>query len=246
VGNQESFDEERARQRFRERDHNGDGVLSPDEASDTLRAEFSQWDANKNGVIEWDEYKDYYKARNSYVRDQYSQGGSYNPNNPTQPGDPNLPIPEEDRKPVVYRSGSLPKELPQWFAQMDRDKDGQVGLYEWKDAGRTLADFREIDTNQDGFITVEEALRSVKRLALAKNTTPQVGGIQTAKAGFDPSNTFGEGFPTSGEKKPEAGKDEPKKDDKSSGFRGFSSKGGPRGGSSSNGGGFRPPSGSRP
>jgi len=245
VGNTDSFDEERARQRFRERDHNGDGVLSPDEASDTLRAEFSQWDANHNGVIEWDEYKEYYKARNSYMRDQYGQGGGYNPNNPMQPGDPNFPIPEEDRKPTVYRSGNLPKELPPWFAQMDRDRDGQIGLYEWKDAGRTTVEFREIDANQDGFITVEEALRSVKRQALVKNTMPQPGGIQTANAGFDPTSVFGAGSPTSGEKKPEAGKDESKKDDKGSsgGFRGFSGKGSSRGGSTGgSSGGFRPPS----
>jgi EF hand len=72
------------------------------------------------------------------------------------------PPPEEEKRPVVYRAGNLPKELPPWFAQLDEDKDGQVGLYEWKKAGRPLNEFQAIDLNGDGFITVEEALRYTK------------------------------------------------------------------------------------
>lgn len=64
-----------------------------------------------------------------------------------------------DARPTVYRAGKLPKGLPPWFEQLDTDKDGQIGLYEWRKAGKSLEEFAEIDANGDGFITFEEALR---------------------------------------------------------------------------------------
>jgi RNA polymerase sigma factor (sigma-70 family) len=48
--------------------------------------------------------------------------------------------------------------LPAWFAQLDSDRDGQVGLYEWKAAGRSIDEFLKMDKNSDGFLTVEEVL----------------------------------------------------------------------------------------
>jgi hypothetical protein len=94
------------------------------------------------------------------------------------------PPPEEEKRPVVYRAGKLPKELPPWFAQLDEDKDGQVGLYEWKKAGRPLNEFQAVDLNGDGFITVEEALRYVK--AQGKNIASAA-----PSAGFGKGPTFG-------------------------------------------------------
>jgi hypothetical protein len=67
--------------------------------------------------------------------------------------------PEEEQKPVVYRAGHVPKELPPWFTQMDTDKDAQIGLYEWLAAGRPLEEFRRMDRNDDGFLTIEEVLK---------------------------------------------------------------------------------------
>jgi hypothetical protein len=58
--------------------------------------------------------------------------------------------------------GKLPRGLPAWFEQLDTDKDGQIGLYEWKGAGRPIAEFLAMDLNRDGFVTVEEALRYQK------------------------------------------------------------------------------------
>src|SRR4029077_16432070 len=80
---------------------------------------------------------------------------------------------EEDRKPVVHRAGKLPKELRAWFKELETDGDGQIGLYEWKASGRPLDEFMKMDRNGDGFLTVEEVLRSV---AAAK---PQTGDSQT-------------------------------------------------------------------
>src|SRR5262249_32625775 len=53
----------------------------------------------------------------------------------------------------------LPKELPAWFTQYDKDGDGQIGLYEWKATGQPLETFLKMDRNGDGFLTIEEVLR---------------------------------------------------------------------------------------
>jgi hypothetical protein len=60
--------------------------------------------------------------------------------------------------------------LPDWFTKLDRDGDGQVGLYEWpKD--RPLQQFLDMDRNGDGFITIEEAMRFFK-IKEPKSATP--------------------------------------------------------------------------
>jgi hypothetical protein len=55
------------------------------------------------------------------------------------------------------RKAAAPQ-VPDWFAKLDLDGDGQVGLYEWKKAGRAVAEFLAIDENRDGFIEVRELL----------------------------------------------------------------------------------------
>ena len=79
-----------------------------------------------------------------------------------------------EKRPTVYRANNLPTQgLPTWFAQLDTDKDGQVGLYEWKTAGRSLSDFQTWDLNGDGFITVEEAMHTFK---MQQGTAVAAGG----------------------------------------------------------------------
>jgi len=120
-----------------------------------LSEERKKWDANKNGTIELAEFIAYYKTRGA------------------APADPVKP-PEEEKRAVVYRVGKLPKGLPAWFAQLDGDKDGQVGLYEWKASGKSVAEFMALDHNGDGFLTVEEVLRDqrlVARKAAANGST---------------------------------------------------------------------------
>ena len=63
-------------------------------------------------------------------------------------------------RPVVYRPGQMPAGLPNWFAELDTDRDGQVGLYEWRAADRIADDFVTLDLNQDGFATAEEILKA--------------------------------------------------------------------------------------
>jgi Ca2+-binding EF-hand superfamily protein len=175
----EQIDQE-AEASFRKRDKDNDGMLRTDEMSDTLRSMVATYDKNKDGMIDLNEYKSYY-------RDRQQQKAQENPQQ--QPGQPSPPAPadglppeqnsptqqEEERRPVVYRVGKLPKELPAWFAELDTDKDGQVGLYEWVKGGRPVEEFKQWDRNDDGLITVEEVLGYVKN----GNKQP---GTETASA----------------------------------------------------------------
>src|ERR1043166_9330871 len=58
--------------------------------------------------------------------------------------------------PMMKKKRGMP-ELPPWFKKMDIDKDGQVGLWEWRKAGKDLREFNKWDLDRDGFITPEEA-----------------------------------------------------------------------------------------
>lgn len=162
---------------FRNRDANGDGLLNYDEMPDNLKAEKDRWDTNKDGHIDLNEFKEFFKARMQQIQSERGAAGGI----PGFPGGggggapqgavPSLPQGiETDKKPVVFRGANIPKEIPQEYRQMDTDKDGQIGLYEWKAAGRSVDDFLAIDRNADGFITVEELLRY-----LGGSRTPTTG-----------------------------------------------------------------------
>ena len=62
----------------------------------------------------------------------------------------------------MYRYGHLPKDLPSWFNSLDEDKDGQVGLYEWRKGGKATTEYLTMDLNQDGLLTAEEYLKFKK------------------------------------------------------------------------------------
>lgn len=156
-----------AKQRFEQYDTNKDGQLDATEAqaSNRLRDSFQEVDADHNGLISLAEYT-------QYIRMRFANGGpGGNPGDPGfnpwgQPGFM-VPVPEQ-KKVAVYRFGALPKDLPDWFSKIDADKDAQVGLYEWRKAGRDLAEFRSFDLNGDGFITVDEGLLPSKIAARKK------------------------------------------------------------------------------
>ncbi len=136
---------------FKKRDANGDGKLNSEEMSPTLRANLDKWDKNGDGLIDMNEYRAYYVAKMQGSPDASVQGNR---------GIAAIIIDEEDldRKPVVFRvGGKQPPGLPDWFNRLDTDKDGQVALYEWRVAGKSMDDFKTWDLNDDGFITAEEA-----------------------------------------------------------------------------------------
>jgi Ca2+-binding EF-hand superfamily protein len=185
---------------FRRLDANGDGLLNYDEMTDALRAERDKWDENKDGFIDLTEFKKYFQAQ---VQQRMAENGGWNPNwqGGGIPDIGSTPTPEEEeiKKPVVYHAGNLPKDIPDWFKQIDSDGDGQIGLYEWKSSGRSLEEFRKIDRNNDGFLTIDEVMRYVGE---QKKGTGSVGNGVAARGpggapGFGGRQGFG-GFPGRG------------------------------------------------
>jgi Ca2+-binding EF-hand superfamily protein len=142
-----------AKSSFDRLDANRDGALTDNEIPEGLRADLGKWDFNRDGKIQLDEYRAYFKAS---APAEASVPGVYVV--------PPSSLEELDKRATVYRAGNLPKELQRtWFEEYDTDKDGQVGLYEWKASGKSVALFRAMDTNGDGFVTAEEALRYLKK-----------------------------------------------------------------------------------
>ena len=84
---------------------------------------------------------------------------------------------------IVNEPGVLPKGLPSWFKDLDKDGHGQIALHEWRASGKTFAEFRKYDLNGDGLITAAEVLSYMNKLVdltLAKNQVNYNGTIEEA------------------------------------------------------------------
>jgi Ca2+-binding EF-hand superfamily protein len=170
-----------AEDQFRRADQNGDGKLNEDEMPRPLRNQLDRWDTNKDGQIDLTEFKAYYRDRMMTRMNNNNQR-----NNVTFTTDS---VEDESpmKRPDVFRFGNMPKNMPAWFTEYDTDQDGQVGLYEWRKAGKSLAEFKEYDRNDDGFITADEVIRW-----MAKNgQLEQSPGTILAQNGQPPTPTVG-------------------------------------------------------
>lgn len=156
---------ERAAKMFRKLDRNGDGVLSSDEMPEFLRSQLRDWDRNRDGAIDATEYLAYFQASLKWVADRVASGEI--PIKLPKGAAPVAPPPEPTAKAaappapspaVPGRQPPAQAQLPDWFTKLDADGDGQVGLYEWKKAGRPIAEFLEMDRNHDGFLEAKELL----------------------------------------------------------------------------------------
>jgi Ca2+-binding EF-hand superfamily protein len=165
---------------FRHRDQNGDGVLNFDEMPRSLREQIDRWDLNGDGLISLDEFRQYYAARM-----QMRGGGIGGPIDDT-PAPITIIVEDDlDKRPVVFRAGKLPKELPKWFKELDADRDGQVSFHEWRKGGKDLEEFKEWDRNDDGFITAEEVLSKVRYENLAKANQEAAEGSESSASEED-------------------------------------------------------------
>ena len=137
--------EEFAKNRFAELDTDKNNFINDGELQSPLKDALATVDTDKDGKVNLAEFTE-------FTKQQFASGGF-----PGMGGFV-IPVPESERKVAVYRAGSLPKELPEWFSKLDTDKDAQVGLYEWKKGGKPASEFRDLDENSDGLVTVDEAL----------------------------------------------------------------------------------------
>jgi hypothetical protein len=87
-------------------------------------------------------------------------------------------------RPVIYRSGKLPKDLPRRFAKLDTNVDAQIGLQEWRVGSRAIPEFEGMDWDDDGLLTVEELLCPLAWAAPAppgRRRNPDPRGVVSAR-----------------------------------------------------------------
>jgi Ca2+-binding EF-hand superfamily protein len=191
-------------------DTNGDKYLVKEEMPKYLLDVMDKWDKDKDGKLDLPEYKAFYISR---MRD--SLGKDFNKFNASANPIATIIIEEDwDRRPVVLRAGHLHKDLPKWFSELDKNKDGQVSLAEWMDAKKEYDEFVKYDRNDDGLLTQEEVLR---REALVKagqdgkeNPTLALGSFDFTKPGISSGKGRPDGskkgmFPDGGKKKKKGG-----------------------------------------
>jgi hypothetical protein len=138
---------------FRELDRDRSGFLEVEEWPERLRAAARRFDRDRDGRIHPDEYRDYFGGR---VLDTIELG----------PAPPRESAPAPAAPPPAYtgpiRYGHLPSGLPQWFVDLDLDRDGQTALHEWRKSGQPLAEFFAMDLNGDGLLPPDEYLRFLR------------------------------------------------------------------------------------
>lgn len=193
-------DDARIEFEFRRRDNNNDGILDLKEMNDSLRDDLRRWDRNGSNTIDLDEYKVYYVTRQQ-ERNERDKGANVTV----------IEVNEEElnRRPVVLRAGKLPKELEVVFKELDADQDGQIDMVEWRKAGKALAEFKDMDRNDDGLLIPEEVLRYQNQPKTAQLATGENGGKPSSFGGFGRSGFGKSGFGKGGFGRPEGGNSGP-------------------------------------
>lgn len=87
------------------------------------------------------------------------------------------------RKEEERQSRRINLKLPGHYRELDKDNDGQIGLYEWDRSRR--AEFRGLDRNGDGFLTPRELVDApavvsfVNPVNIAHENSPEAAAVTT-------------------------------------------------------------------
>ncbi|MGF1577778.1 MAG: hypothetical protein ACFCD0_00280 [Gemmataceae bacterium] len=152
---------------FDKQDKNRDGQLDVSEMSERLkRFHYKQFDKNGDGKINRSEAEAYVIAYQTNTLRRRGNDQQTNPKRPSKAGVARRIVIEEvdPTRPTVFAIGKLPKDIMNWYTENDIDKDGQVGLYEWRKTGQPVSKFLELDCNSDGLITPDEIVRHQERI----------------------------------------------------------------------------------
>ena len=127
-------------------DRNDDKRLTPREIA-AGRKRIADWDENSDRAVEKSEIPR--KWRVGATRQTSARERRYVANEFVQR--------EEEQEEAVVAQTPKSADAPRWFRGMDSNNNGEITPREF--LGRT-ADFAKMDSNQDGFIDVEEAARA--------------------------------------------------------------------------------------
>ena len=137
-----------SRSLMRRYDRDGDGILSREEWS-RIRGTPERADTNGDGKITFEELYNRVSRRSRQAPPPETKREESTENTTPPKASYRLITPHE----------LLPNNLPSWFKSKDTNQDGQVAMHEysksWNDS--TARKFKQLDKNNDGFISVEEA-----------------------------------------------------------------------------------------
>ena len=171
-------DEQKASDMLRRFDRNRNGMLDENEM-----ARFSgnplDFDRNRDGKLSAGELAvRYARRREAEAEARAMRRSDDRRGRQKEPESSEIPDPYNGRKSFrIVSDQDLPEGAPRWFEERDRNRDGQVAMAEY--AGKwteSLVDeFFRWDTNGDGVITADEALRGVEagnRVTAGDDTPP--------------------------------------------------------------------------
>jgi Ca2+-binding EF-hand superfamily protein len=105
---------------------------------------------------------------------------------------------DDKEKPRGYRAKigqqRLDKDVPEWFRERDKDRNGQVAMAEYSDkwTDKLVADFLELDINRDGVITPKESQKgddSSSRSSVASTSTSRSKyGLSSSSTSKEPNS----------------------------------------------------------